>query len=99
MSFFHDIFSKVKHKVEQKSVLLGYLKLGLYRYDKPDELVDLVFYILPEVAILSFLMMNSIYLRMIGYKNKSELDIENVTEGIDRVLERGDTKKVQELKI
>ena len=40
-------------------------------------------------------MVNSIYLRLIGYKNQSELDIENVTDGIDRVLERGDTEKVE----
>ena len=99
VSWLHDIIKNVNHKVVDKSVLLGYLKLGLYRYDKPGELTDLVLYILPEVAILCFLMINSIYLRLIGYKNKSELDIENVMEGIDRVLERGDTKKVQEMKI
>ena len=40
-------------------------------------------------------MINSIYLRLIGYKHLSELDIENVADGIDRVLERGDIKKVE----
>jgi len=92
LNFFKNGMKTVTHAIHKKSVMLGYLKLGLY---KPTKLRDLVLYILPEVCILCFLMVNSIYLRLIGYKNQSELDIENVTDGIDRVLERGDTEKVE----
>ena len=85
------LYTKVKVKADEHNVLLSYLKLGTYSYDK---LTDLVWYIIPEVVILCLLMVNSIYLRLIGYKRLSELDIEDVTEGIERVIEKGDLEKV-----
>jgi hypothetical protein len=83
-------------KQDQNNVVLSYLKLGTYSY---HSLADLVWYVLPEVSIMSLLMINSIYLRLIGYKTLSELDIEDVTEGIDRVLQKGNIQKVNENKI
>ena len=87
ISMIKNLYTKVKVKADEHNVLLSYLKLGTYSYNK---LTDLVWYIIPEVVILSLLMVNSIYLRLIGYKRLSELDIEDVTEGIERVLEKGD---------
>ena len=55
--------------------IFGYMKLGLYSY---NNIADIVFYILPEVIIISLLMVNSIYLRMIGFYNLTEDDIEDI---------------------
>lgn len=41
-------------------------------------------------------MVNSIYLRMLGFRNQSEDDIEDVIDGIHRTIERGDIEKVKE---
>jgi len=71
----------------------GYVKLGLFSYDK---LSDILVYILPEIFILCLLMVNSIYLRMLGFRNQSEHDIEDIISGIDRTIERGNIDKVRE---
>jgi hypothetical protein len=86
----HNAVKKIQNLARPQvyhNQILAYLKLGLYNY---KHLREIVFYILPEVIILCLLMLNSIYLRLVGYKTFSELDIEGVTEGIDRVLEKGD---------
>tara|TARA_B110000285_G_C14987787_1_gene544727 strand:- start:313 stop:894 length:582 start_codon:yes stop_codon:yes gene_type:complete len=93
---FKHLFSFFKAKVHKHNEIMSYLKLGTYSY---DNLSDLVWYVLPEVAILCLLMVNSIYLRLIGYKTLSELDIEDISEGIDRVLQKGDMHKVNENKV
>jgi hypothetical protein len=71
----------------------GYIKLGLF---SKDSIVSITFYILPEIIILCLLMVNSIYLRMLGFRNQSEDDIEDVIDGIHRTIERGDIEKVKE---
>jgi hypothetical protein len=73
--------------------LWGYIKLGLFSY---DTIPDITIYILPEIFILTLLMVNSIYLRMLGFRNQSEDDIEDVIDGIHRTVERGDIEKVKE---
>ena len=88
VKFWKGLFDHASDKIKKLSLSQGYLKLGLFKY---TEINELVWYVIPEVVILCLLMINSIYLRLIGYKNQSELDIENVTEAIDRILFKGDT--------
>jgi hypothetical protein len=76
-----------------KGEIFGYIKLGLFSY---ESLQDIIIYILPEVCILCLLMVNSIYLRMLGFRNQSEHDIEDIINGIHRTIERGNIDKVQE---
>ena len=71
----------------------GYVKLGLFSYDK---LSSIVIYILPEICILCLLMVNSIYLRMLGLRNQSEEEIEDIIDGIHRTIECGNIGKVKE---
>lgn len=71
---------------------MGYIKLGLYQH---KSMTSITLYILPEVFILCLLMINSIYLRMLGLKNQSELEIEDITQAIHRTIERGDIEKVR----
>jgi hypothetical protein len=71
----------------------GYVKLGLFSF---HSIVDITIYILPEIFILCLLMVNSIYLRMLGFRNQSEDDIEDVIDGIHRSIERGNIEKVKE---
>jgi hypothetical protein len=73
--------------------LFSYVKLGLFSY---DNITDITIYILPEIIILCLLMVNSIYLRMLGFRNQSEDDIEDVIDGIHRTIERGDIEKVKQ---
>jgi len=73
------------------SQIWGYLKLGLFSYTK---IWDITIYILPEIIILCLLMINSIYLRMLGFNNQSEDDIEDVNGGIHRNIEKGNIDKV-----
>ena len=76
-----------------KDPIWGYVKLGLFSY---ESLGDIVIYILPEVFILCLLMVNSIYLRILGFRNQSEHDIEDIINGIHRTIERGNIEKVHE---
>lgn len=84
-----DFLKQISHSVSSKSSgdFWGYLKLGLFSY---NSIADIVIYILPEIFILCLLMINSIYLRMLGFRNQSEHDIEDVNMGIHRAIERGD---------
>ena len=41
-------------------------------------------------------MVNSIYLRMLGFRNQSEHDIEDIISGIERTIERGNIDKVHD---
>jgi hypothetical protein len=57
----------------------AWLKLGVYDY---DSIPDLLAYMLPEILIMTFIMLNEIHLKLIGLYYKIEDDIETVTEGI-----------------
>jgi hypothetical protein len=54
---------------------------------------------LPEMLIIMFIMLNEIHLKLIGLYYNIEEDIETVTEGIQRNLEKGDEEKVKEKKL
>ena len=74
----------------------AWLKLGVYDY---DSIPDLLAYMLPEILIMTFIMLNEIHLKLIGLYYKIEDDIETVTEGIQRFIERGDEEKLEQKKL
>ena len=47
-------------------------------------------YMLPEILIMALIMLNEINLKLCGLYTKIEADIETITEGIDRNIEKGD---------
>jgi hypothetical protein len=93
-----DKASVVLHEIHKKTsyfmsgAFWSYVKPGLFSY---NSITNITLYILPEVFILCLLMVNSIYLRMLGFRNQSEDDIEDVIDGIHRSIERGDIDKVK----
>ena len=74
----------------------GYMKIGIYDYPL---LSDLVWYMIPEILIITFIMLNEIKLKLSGLYYQIEQDIETVTDGIQRSREKGDAEKVQQKKI
>ena len=54
---------------------------------------------IPEILIITFIMLNEIKLKLSGLYYQIEQDIETVTDGIQRNRERGDEEKVIEKKI
>ena len=54
---------------------------------------------MPEILILTFLMLNEIQLRLLGLYYNTEKDIESVQDGIQRNIESGDFEKVKQKKI
>ena len=72
------------------------MKLGIYDY---GNLSDLVWYMIPEILIITFIMLNEIKLKLSGLYYQIEQDIETVTDGIQRNREKGDEEKVLEKKI
>lgn len=74
----------------------SFVKIGLYDY---DEMWKLVKYMMPEILILCFIMLNEIKLKLIGLYYVRECDIETITEGIQRNIEKGDEEKMNQIKI
>lgn len=58
-----------------------------------------MYYLLPEMMIITFIMLNQIQLKLIGLFEEQEEDLENVKEGIQRYINQGDIEKVKEDKI
>ena len=57
----------------------GMFKLGIVEY---DNLFRLLKYMLPEVMILMFIMLNEIHLKLTGLFYEIETDVESVVDGI-----------------
>lgn len=74
----------------------GLLKIGIYEY---SEMWRLTLYMLPEVLIICFIMLNEIKLRLLGLYYDIEEDVESVLDGIDRNLEKGDEERVRQKKL
>jgi len=53
----------------------SYVNLGLRDY---SDLKDMVLYMLPEIMIICFIMLNEIYLNLVGLYYQTEQDIESV---------------------
>ena len=69
----------------------GLIKLGIYNY---NSLGDIFVYMLPEVLIITLIMLNEIRLHLIGLYFENESAIESIEEGIQRNIEQGDAEKV-----
>jgi len=72
------------------------IKLGTYQY---ESIFKNTLYMMPEICIISFIMLNDIKLKLLGLYHEIEQDIESVMEGIDRTLEKGDEEKVKQKKL
>jgi hypothetical protein len=59
----------------------GFMKIGIYDY---DDMYDLIFYMIPEILIIVFIMINEIHLKLIGLYYQTEQDIETINDGIQR---------------
>lgn len=75
--------------------MAGWIKLGLYSY---KNWTSSILYMIPEILILTFLMLNDVYLRMIGLFFQTEIEIENILDGLQRNIECGDIEKVEQEK-
>ena len=51
---------------------------------------------LPEISIIIFILLNELYLRLIGLHFEAEPEIERLAEAIQRNVERGDPEKVKQ---
>ena len=69
----------------------GLLKIGI---EDKNDLGLLLKYMLPETLIIMFIMLNEIHLKLIGLYYKIEIEIESVTDGIQRNIEKGDEEMV-----
>jgi hypothetical protein len=74
----------------------GYLKPGIHDF---NSLPRLLVYMLPEILIICFIMLNEIHLKLIGLYYDIEQDIETINDGIQRNIEQGDEEKVKQKKI
>lgn len=72
------------------------VKIGVYDY---KNIMDMTFYMMPEILIICFIMLNEIKLKLLGLYYEIEQDIEGVMEGIDRTLEKGDEERVKQKKL
>jgi hypothetical protein len=54
----------------------------------------MMWYIMPELLIITLVMLNEIKLKLLGLYWQTELEIESVNAGIDRTIARGDEEEV-----
>jgi hypothetical protein len=84
-----EIFNNYAH-TETFNYFEGITKLGLIDY---SNIYQLTLYMLPEVLIISLVMLNEIALKLNGLYYETEQDIENINEGIQRFIEKEDNDK------
>lgn len=90
-----SIFDKVLRS-EQFNDLSSYLKIGIYEYSSS---FDLITYMMPEILILCFIMLNEIKLKLLGLYYENEMEVETIQEGIQRNMEKGDEEVLEQKKI
>jgi len=91
LKYFHSFFEEDIYK----EVIQGYLKLGLYDH---DSLLQSLFYMMPEVLIVSFIMLNEIKLKLCGLYFQAEDELENINEAINRFKMKGDEELIRQNK-
>lgn len=74
----------------------AYVKIGIYEY---KSLKDLTLYMMPEILIISFIMLNEIKLKLLGLYYENEMEVESIQEGIQRNIVKGDEEAMEERKI
>ena len=90
IEFFWNIVTQ-----EPAQYYIELFKVGLVEYQSFGEMMA---YIMPELMIISLIMLNEIKLKLLGLYWETELEIETVNEGIDRTLANGDEEEVQRKK-
>jgi hypothetical protein len=91
LKYCHSFFDQAIYK----EVIQGYLKLGLYDH---DSLLQSLFYMMPEVLIVSFIMLNEIKLKLCGLYFQAEDEQENINEAINRFKMKGDEELIRQNK-
>jgi len=71
-------------------------RLGFYAF---TDLWDIFTYMLPEILILIFIMLNEIMLKLNGIYYQIEEDYETVNDGIQRFVQKGNTEAVKRARI
>ena len=90
-----SVFNRALHS-EAFNAYSAYVKIGIYEY---DNLKDLTLYMMPEILIITFIMLNEIKLKLLGLYYENEMEIESILEGIQRNIVKGDEQAIQERKI
>lgn len=91
LSVFDDIL-----RSEGFNYVSAYLKIGIYEYSNP---IDLITYMMPEILIICFIMLNEIKLKLLGLYYENEMTVETIQEGIQRNMEKGDEEVIVQKKI
>ena len=74
----------------------AFLKIGIYEYSNTS---DLIAYMMPEIFIICFIMLNEIKLKLLGLYYENEMEVETIQEGIQRNMEKGDEEVLEQKKI
>lgn len=90
-----SLFDKILRSDKFNSVS-SYLKIGIYEYSHP---IDLIMYMMPEIFIICFIMLNEIKLKLLGLYYENEMEVETIQEGIQRNMEKGDEEVLEQKKI
>jgi hypothetical protein len=100
LSVFGDFLNKgLNHKnsaAYKIQTIFGYIKPGIYNH---DSLAAIFVYMLPEILICVFIMLNEIHLKLIGLYYQVENELEPIQDGIQRTMQKGDTEALSEFKI
>lgn len=56
-------------------------------------------YMMPEIFIICFIMLNEIKLKLLGLYYENEMEVETIQEGIQRNMEKGDEEVLEQKKI
>lgn len=91
LSILEDFFGSETFKNVQ-----AWARLGIYDY---EEIMDLVWYMIPEIIIICLIMMNEIQLNLLGLYHQTEQDIETIKDGQERFLADGDQEMVERKKV
>lgn len=75
----------------------GLFKIGLRKEN--DSIGHIFQYLIPEIMIITFIMLNQVALKLIGLYDHIEEDHEGVNNAIQRYIHQGDTEKVQEMNL
>lgn len=75
----------------------GLMQIGLHK--KNSSFSQIIIYLVPEIMILIFIMLNQMKLRLLGLNEQFEEDFESVNDAVKRYIYQGDTTKVLDDKI
>jgi len=71
--------------------LNGLIQIGIYDH---QSILKLTLYMMPEILIISFILLNEIKQKLLGLHEETEEDIEPLQDAIQRSLMDGDEEKM-----